>query len=326
MLTIKLYSLAWNLWDGEQIQTINKEQWTRATINNKPFAVYKTPSLPEFFGYCLNFSTCLIGPVYEFATYKRICDGDLVLAYYKKFGAYPSRTKHVLIPLAIALFFAAYHLYFTNDYYLVKDGVLNVCGKSFLYLIFTFSIFKAKFYFAWKAMEAANNLWYAGFEGLDKDGKIIGWEHTNNIDIWAIETASNFKTFTRSWNKKTSNWLNRYIYQRHKGNPWIVYIMSALWHGFYPGYYIAFVSATLISLCEKIGRQYISPLFGENILYRVFCAVMIHCIVTYCNMSFVLLTWTNSIDALKCQYFWGHLVMILFYLVCPLVLKKPKNS
>jgi hypothetical protein len=171
-------------------------------------------------------------------------------------------------------------------------------------------------------MEAANNLWYAGFEGLDKDGKIIGWEHTNNIDIWAIETAPNFKTFTRSWNKKTSNWLNRYIYQRHKGNPWIVYIMSALWHGFYPGYYIAFISATLVSLCEKIGRRYISPLFGENILYRVFCAVMIHCIMTYCNMSFVLLTWTNSIDALKCQYFWGHLVMILFYLVCPLVLKK----
>lgn len=315
MLTIKLYSLAWNLWDGEQIQTINKDKWTRATTNNKQFAVYKTPSLVEFFGYCLNFSTCLIGPVYEFATYKKICDGELVLKYYKQFGKFPSRVKHVLTPLLTALFFAGYHLYFTNNYYILKDGMQHVCGKSIFYLLMTTGVFKAKFYFAWKAMEAANNIWYAGFEGVDKDGKIIGWEHTNNIDIWEIETASNMKTFTRSWNKKTSNWLNRYIHQRHKGNALIVYSVSAIWHGFYPGYYITFLTAAFTSLCEQLGRKRITPLFGDSIIYKFACIIMIQLSVTYALIPFVLLSFNDSYEALKCLYFSGHIVIVLFYFV-----------
>ena len=323
MLTIKLYSIAWNLWDGEQLT--NNTNLERATINCKQFAIYETPSLIEFFGYCLNFSTCLIGPVYEFATYKNICDGNLVTNYYKKYGKYPSRTKHVVIPLLISLFFAVYYLYFADDYYILRDGVSNVGGKSIFYLVFAFSIFKAKFYFAWKAMEAANNLWYAGFEGLDGKGEIIGWDHTNNVDIWAIETAPNLKTFSRSWNKKTSNWLNRYVFQRHKGNPLIVYSVSAFWHGFYPGYYIAFISAAFASLCERIGRERVSPIFGNSIIYNLFCIAMMQCLVAYINLTFVLLSLDKSYEALKSQYFWGHIGLVLFYFICPLFVKKHQS-
>ena len=42
---------------------------------------------------------------------------------------------------------------------------------------------------------------------------------------------------------------------------------------------------------------------------------MMQCLVAYINMSFVLLSLDKSYEALKSQYFWGHIVVGLFYFI-----------
>ena len=291
MLTIKLYSIAWNLYDGHCIH--QNRQLSRASQNCKSAALIHLPPFLEFSGYCLNFSTVLVGPAYEFVLYKNVCDG-----VYKK--PLTSRWRPVLVPLLTAAFFAAYHGLLVGKYNVLSNPDLSIIGY-----IIAFSVFKAKLYFIWKYVESANNIWFAGFN----------MDVSSNVDIWDIETAPNLSTFTKRWNKKTAEWLNRYVYQRHDGNAIVVYIIAAVWHGFYPGYYLAYGSAVLWTACERLGRQRLSPRFKHSIVYRIAKIASIHVIGAYLHVVFVLRDLDSGLCAWQSQYFAGHLAMIGFY-VC----------
>ena len=126
-------------------------------------------------------------------------------------------------------------------------------GYAFLFISLGFN--RSKYYFAWKNAQGSCNTWYAGFEGHEKeyqkDAAIQGWELTNNVDLLRCETASNVQMGTKFWNKKTALWLNRYVYARSGGSLAATYFMSAFWHGFYPGYYMFFMSLPLLTMCER---------------------------------------------------------------------------
>ena len=55
-----------------------------------------------------------------------------------------------------------------------------------------------------------------------------------------------------NWNIQTNVWLRRLVYDRvYKGRTLCVFVLSAAWHGFYPGYYVAFL---LFALLTYAGR------------------------------------------------------------------------
>ena len=84
----------------------------------------------------------------------------------------------------------------------------------------------------------------AGFEGFDADGNPKGWNGVSNMDILGFELAPNIRDLSRSWNKGTQVWLERYVYSRWGNSLLATYSCSAIWHGFYPGYYIFFLTCT----------------------------------------------------------------------------------
>ncbi len=50
-----------------------------------------------------------------------------------------------------------------------------------------------------------------------------------------------------NWHITTSLWLRRIAYDRlPKGKTLGVFVLSAFWHGFYPGYYFTFVLAAFM--------------------------------------------------------------------------------
>ena len=52
-----------------------------------------------------------------------------------------------------------------------------------------------------------------------------------------FEFAPNVKEGAKAWNKCTQSWLQRYVFMRASVAPmYSTYLISALWHGFYPGY------------------------------------------------------------------------------------------
>lgn len=68
-----------------------------------------------------------------------------------------------------------------------------------------------------------------------KDGKGT-WDRITNVNIIGVEFAVNLKGILDNWNIQTSNWLRYTMYERSSSAAVMKTMMlSALWHGTYPG-------------------------------------------------------------------------------------------
>ena len=61
------------------------------------------------------------------------------------------------------------------------------------------------------------------------------------------------KEIVEAWNKTSTIWLRRCVYERLPAsyNLAATYAASAVWHGFYPGYYFTFGSSALFILASR---------------------------------------------------------------------------
>lgn len=66
------------------------------------------------------------------------------------------------------------------------------------------------------------------------------------FDIFQL--ATNLRDAINNWNIGTNQWLRMVAYERvpKKYATFLTFSLSALWHGFYPGYYLTFASGALI--------------------------------------------------------------------------------
>lgn len=114
VVTIKLYSMAWNLYDGELIK--KGGDLPRATQKCSKFAIDGCPDLLEFLGYIFCFSNVLAGPAFEFKTYQNAANGTLMYnADGTPRGKIPSRLKHVFVPLLCSVLSLAFFLVVTSQ-------------------------------------------------------------------------------------------------------------------------------------------------------------------------------------------------------------------
>jgi hypothetical protein len=341
VLTQKLYMLAFNLYDGHQL---SRGKDDRASKKCAQFALNKVPGLLEYLGYTFCFSSVLAGPATEFTTYCASCDGSLLYTSDgKPRGKIPSNFWPTLRPFLISLINLGIFVFLGAHFSMLdavdpKGNLPNVIKPDFLekpwayrfyYLWMALVVVRQKYYFAWKSAEGANNIWYAGFEGFDDKGNPKGWENSINIDILEFETAPNIQILSKEWNKKTSLWLTRYVYIRTNGSLIAVYCMSSFWHGFYPGYYLFFLSVPLLTFCERAGRKKISPYFSASkwTPYGIICIIATSFCAEYLVAPFALLAFDRSWACWKSHYFFVHIGCILFLLLVPrLPTPKTKTS
>lgn len=340
VITQKLYMMAYNLYDGEQLAKGNKED--RAAKKCQEFALAKIPNLIEYLGYTFCFSNVLSGPAYEFTTYCNTCNGSLLYTPDgKPRGKIPSNFWPSLIPFLISLcnvglFVVGGKLFPLLDptdsqratpVLLTAEFLAKPWFYRYAYMWAGLLILRQKYYFAWKNSEGANNIWYVGFEGFDETtGEVKGWDNSSNMDIRKFETAQNVQTLSKEWNKKTSLWLTRYVYIRTGGSLAAVYSMSAFWHGFYPGYYLFFLSVPMLTFCERVGKKKLSPRFAPtNVVYNFACWFVTSLFVEYMVSPFPLLALSWSWNNWKSHYFFGHIGCILFYFIVSM-LPTPKSE
>jgi hypothetical protein len=187
---------------------------------------------------------------------------------------------------------------------------------------------REKYYFGWKNAEGAQNLWFAGFEGWDDEGNEKGWELSNNMDILTFETAPDISIMSKSWNKKTSAWLSRYVYMRTGGSLISVYSLSAFWHGFYPGYYIFFLSVPIPSFCDRMAKKKLSPYFSSSnySLYGIASTLATTITINYMILPFNMLAGGWSLGAYKSFYFFGHIGCAVYFAVLSMLPNPPKKD
>lgn len=137
---------------------------------------------------------------------------------------------------------------------------------------------------------------------------IIKFEVLFNFIIYStkyfLQTALNFKILLDRWNVKTSQWLRFTVYRRVPIFKTLsVYAVSALWHGFYPGYYISFGCGAILTITgRQIHRQF-RPFFQKRklrkVLYDIFSLFVTKAISTYAICPFILLDAEKSLQLYK---------------------------
>lgn len=119
------------------------------------------------------------------------------------------------------------------------------------YTIFATTLERAKYYHAWILADAVCNASGLGYDKLTQK-----WDLVTNVEAVNFELSVNFKEGLEEWNKGTMKWLRHVVYERTSPQIRTVatYSMSAIWHGFYPGYYMTFLTGALFT---SAGRQVI---------------------------------------------------------------------
>jgi len=167
----------------------------------------------------------------------------------------------------------------------IQEPVVNYSLLTKFVMMYLIVItYRAKYYFAWFVAEGSCILTGLGYNGLDENGK-PKWDRVTNVYFTVLEAPQNITMINAAWNVGTTKWLKKYIYNGLAATPGrkpgglyptvITYLTSAVWHGFYPGYYFFFISVgTICTELSKECRRYIRPYFLTNPTFKLFYDVV----------------------------------------------------
>ncbi|KAJ2546851.1 Lysophospholipid acyltransferase, partial [Coemansia sp. RSA 1933] len=319
VFVIKVTSLAWCIDDGRRQKQQPSEQLTAYQKKN---AIAQTPRLLEFLGYVFFFPGLAVGPAFELATYRRMVqlDNARVLrtqtfrAYRKLIegffwmGVYVVYGGKLSFPLMSTDKFAvAYPLFASRMLYMCAAGVVT----------------RTAYYAAWKMSEGACIVASLGFDGISEaDPADPIWMDIANVHVRGVELGTSLKQLIDSWNIGTNTWLRHHVYlriqqlrpKRDAAATIVTFLVSAWWHGFYPGYYLTFVLAAIASNAARALRRSLNPLVAITSdasprkravkhMYDVAGWALSKYTLDFAVTPFVALTLSASLRAWRSHYF-----------------------
>ncbi|GLD95209.1 hypothetical protein PINS_up003851 [Pythium insidiosum] len=333
ILVIKLTSFAYNYYDGVVDKTAEKKSLSPAAAKmyaaRKKLAITELPSLLQFFGYVYCFPSFLAGPAFEIREYLDVTTGKKFLFNGK--SVLPSSSFAAFSKLLVGVIFMGLYAGVGPNYPLSKiwdpETAALPLPRQILELYITLIFVKAKYYSAWKIAEGSTVLAGFGFEGFTEKGTARGWNGVSNMDIVGFEFAQSVREGSRAWNKGTQNWLERYVYTRTGNSLMATYFVSAFWHGFYPGYYLFFMSLPIPTAVNRLAYKRIRPYFIEadgsfgfkkKVYDVISCVATVMC-MHYFVMPFQAMSWEHSLATLRNTHYAGHIISIVLYIVFSLV-------
>uniref|UniRef100_A0A8C2ULX4 Membrane bound O-acyltransferase domain containing 1 n=2 Tax=Chinchilla lanigera TaxID=34839 RepID=A0A8C2ULX4_CHILA len=330
IVTQKITTLAFQVHDGlgRKAEDLSGEQ--------HQLAVKVKPSFLEYLSYLLNFMSVIAGPCNNFKDYVAFIEGrhihmKLLGVNWKHKGFHslpePSPNRAVIQKLCVTSLSLLLFLTLTktfpitclaDDWFVHKADFLT----RLLYLYVVMQATKPKYYFAWTLADAVNNAAGFGFSGVDKSGNFC-WDLLSNLNIWKIETATSLKIYLENWNIQTAAWLKCVCYERVPWYPTVLtFILSALWHGVYPGYYFTFLTGVLVTLAARAVRnncrQYFHSSKALKAVYDLVTWATTQLAVSYIAAPFVMLAVEPTISLYKSMYFYLHILSLLVILFLPI--------
>lgn len=330
--TQKVTSIAFNLHDGmsEKKDVVLHPEQRRQMVS-------RFPSPLEFYSYVLHYHTLMCGPLVFFNDYMDFIRGKQFLRHSVRTGLRghpttilePSPLISVAKKLMVSFLSALSIVYLLSAYpieYIAQDEFLHKRSRlwQLLYIIWATSLHRHRYYHAWTLGEAICNAAGFGFNGYTSDGK-ARWNLISNVDIVTIETSTSLRELLIAWNKSTQTWLRTVSYERvPRHRTLLTFVLSAMWHGFYPGYYLTFGSGTLFTLGARAVHRSVRPLFqGSKMLRRFYD--LITCLATrfavgYLVFPFLMLDFRSSFKVYCHFWFVGHLLCLLAIYAVPKII------
>ncbi|TNN16415.1 Membrane-bound O-acyltransferase domain-containing protein [Schistosoma japonicum] len=264
-------------------------------------AVDKIPDPIIFFAYMLYFHGVFVGPFTFFSEYM-----DYLKGYANR------ELPPVNMPSGLS---AAYLCpYFPFEFVLAEAfGSYSILHRI-LYVTISLFLIRQKYYFAWGLAEVNGVAIGAGYTGrCPRTGDTLN-HHIRNFDFLQVETGVSLKNVIDAWNISTTRWLRETFYDRLPVayRTLLVFIISAFWHGFYPGYYIMFLSFALFTMASRIWRRQCRQYFRNTLysiqMYNISTMIITNLIVNYGQAPFHLLDFYASLKFLRAFYFIPHII------------------
>ncbi|KFB36538.1 AGAP007567-PA-like protein [Anopheles sinensis] len=326
IITQKVTSLAFSIHDGFT------REMKDLTQSQQQHAIRKLPSALEFFSYTLHFQGLMAGPLVFYKDYIDFIEGCHIMkqtvanAKYdidKEIVHEPSPVKAVVKKVIASLVCALIFIKFATIYpikTMKDDGFIASSGffYSLWYMMMATTAVRFKYYFAWLLADAICNNSGLGFNGYDeRDGVTPRWDMLSNIQVLEFEFGTNFRNCINAWNAGTNRWLRMVVFERvpKRYGTVLTFSLSALWHGFYPGYYLTFATGALIVMAARIARKLFRPPFqrtaGTRALYDVLTLLVTRVFMGYATFPFVLLEFKASLRMYLNVFMCLHLVALI---------------
>ncbi|KAG4067763.1 hypothetical protein HA402_005535 [Bradysia odoriphaga] len=327
IITQKVTTLAFSIHDG-----VYRDE-SELSKTQQYHAVRKLPSALEYFAYVLHFQGLMAGPLVFYRDYIEFIEGSHILRHTpssngnldqnlnsKKIIMEPSPMKAVVKKTIGSLICAFVYMKFVTVYPIdaLKDKEFST-STSFLYkmwfIMTSTTVTRFKYYHAWLLADAICNNSGLGFNGYDKDGN-VKWDLISNINVVSFELATNVRDAINNWNLGTNRWLRNVVYDRvpKQYGTYLVFALSALWHGFYPGYYITFAYMALTVTAARTARKLFRYRFQDTAFkrrfYDILTILMTRVFMGYTTFPFVLLEFQSSIRLFVDVYWCLHLVAL----------------
>ncbi|KAJ2046832.1 Lysophospholipid acyltransferase 1 [Coemansia sp. S155-1] len=207
----------------------------------------------------------------------------------------------------------------------------GMVGKA-VYLCTAGVVARAAYYTAWKMSEGACVLAGLGFDGLDDSGS-VRWMDISNVHISSVELGTSIRELIDGWNIGTNTWLRHHVYLRIMSQSTkhvppssstaatvMTFLVSAWWHGFYPGYYLTFVIAALVSSAARTLRRNLNPLVTQTnspnakFAYNIAGWALSKYTLDFVVSPFMVLTLPLSLNAWRNNYFSVPIAVVLIHL------------
>ncbi|MCP9265186.1 Membrane-bound O-acyltransferase domain-containing protein 2 [Dirofilaria immitis] len=327
ILVQKVTTLAFSLHDGrmkksEELNNVQKKKPLRKSL----------PDVLSFLSYMFHFQAVLTGPACFYTDYIAWIDGTAAVG---KDGKIEKPWRAVLIKLLQTVVFILLYVFrgdsFTPDVVINKKS-MNMSWIQWLFLLYIVMAFqRVQYYLAWTLADAIYNLSGFGFRGYNSHGE-PQWDLVSNIRPWKFETALNFKETLEAWNCCTMYWLRRVAYDRApKGYRTLsTYLLSAVWHGFFLGYYVTFLTGALFTVSARTVRRCLRWRFqGNKFLQRFYdllTFVVTKIFLCYAVYPFVNLHLGPGLYFYSRMYFCLHIIAFSALFVLPRLLPPEPNS
>lgn len=294
VLVVKMYALAYNLYDGTAQKARiaaaiaddkTSDKAKKIYIDRRDRSIGALPSLLEYFGYTFNLATIFAGPAMEITEYKR-ATGRPTAAYTALARSQLRACLHsAAIGLVCIITFATVRPVFPLDGIYTQaaealgtpvEGATHSFGvfdslpvpallKRILWAHVALTLIRVQYYGVWKIADAASIIGGFGLvEGKTASSEASSetrWDGITNVRPLAVEGASSFSAVLRHWNINTQGWLERHIFLRapRSVSRWVTFFASAFWHGFFSGYYLGFLTLPLFQECARIIYSSLRP-------------------------------------------------------------------
>jgi lysophospholipid acyltransferase len=316
MMTVcKFSSFAFCYSDG------GKVKFSALSERGKKYAV-ESFTILEYFSYIYFYTSCVMGPFHEYSDFINFIKKENEYKNIPIDSALAKGLNRLSLGIVIGFIYLSVKKYISVDYYFahpLNDYIPNIV------VFYLFIMQKYKFYTGFLFAESIAIVSGLSYQKVRTTSTSTGdeyednFEKVKNINVAIAETTTCVQTMFQNWNISVHKYLKSYIHFRiiqteedrknkSKVNfaKAVTFMVSALWHGFYPAYYIVFGHFILGMFIEN-NVKYIK----ENISESVFVNKILTLYVSVCYLTYEAFLF-GILDALEIPKMFKFMASVYF--------------